>query len=61
MHVPNYIEDDPLGVSNWNESDNDLITDAYVTTVYNFEVEDYHTYFVSEYGYWVHDANHVSK
>ena len=26
------------------------------TTVYNFQVEDYHTYFVGENGVWVHNA-----
>ena len=29
----------------------------YKTTVYNIEVEDYHTYFVGETGVWVHNAN----
>ncbi|TXT38222.1 MAG: YD repeat protein [Comamonadaceae bacterium] len=29
----------------------------YKTTVYNIEVEDYHTYFVGEWGVWVHNAN----
>jgi Bacterial Ig domain/Bacterial cadherin-like domain len=29
----------------------------YKTTVYNIEVEDYHTYFVGEKGVWVHNAN----
>lgn len=29
----------------------------YRTTVYNIEVEDYHTYFVGERGVWVHNAN----
>ena len=27
------------------------------TKVYNFEVEDFHTYFVGECGVWVHNAN----
>ena len=27
------------------------------TTVYNFQVEDYHTYFVGENGVWVHNKN----
>ena len=27
------------------------------TKVYNFKVEDYHTYFVGECGVWVHNAN----
>jgi Pretoxin HINT domain len=25
-------------------------------TVYNIEVEDYHTYFVTEHGLWVHNT-----
>jgi hypothetical protein len=29
---------------------------AYQCTVYNFEVEDFHTYFVGELGIWVHDT-----
>jgi hypothetical protein len=29
----------------------------YRCTVYNFEVEDYHTYFVGEIGVWVHNQN----
>ena len=29
----------------------------YVDNVYNIEVEDYHTYFVGEYGIWVHNTN----
>lgn len=28
--------------------------EAYKDFVYNIEVEDYHTYFVDEYGFWVH-------
>ena len=27
------------------------------TTVYNFQVEDFHTYHVGEIGVWVHNAN----
>ena len=27
-------------------------------TVYNFQVEDYHTYFVGECAVWVHNANY---
>lgn len=27
-------------------------------TVYNFQVEDYHTYFVGECEVWVHNANY---
>ena len=29
----------------------------YTTTVYNFEVEDWHTYFVGKMGVWVHNTN----
>jgi hypothetical protein len=29
---------------------------VYLTTVYNFKVEDYKTYFVGELGILVHDA-----
>lgn len=31
--------------------------ESYLATVYNIEVEDYHTYYVGEMGVWVHDAN----
>lgn len=30
---------------------------SYKTTVYNFEVEDFHTYYVGEFGVWVHNTN----
>ncbi len=30
-------------------------------TVYNFEVEDFHTYFVGEVGVWVHNAEYIVK
>lgn len=30
---------------------------AYKCTVYNFEVEDFHTYYVGELGVWVHNAH----
>ncbi|WP_165782920.1 polymorphic toxin-type HINT domain-containing protein [Leptospira harrisiae] len=33
----------------------DIIIDERVETVYNFEVEEYHTYFVGEVGVWVHN------
>ena len=29
----------------------------FATTVYNFQVEDYHTYFVGECEVWVHNAS----
>jgi preprotein translocase subunit YajC len=31
------------------------------TTVYNFQVEDFHTYFVGECGVWVHNANYKNS
>lgn len=30
-------------------------------TVYNFEVEEYHTYFVGEVGVWVHNDDYANK
>lgn len=53
--VPNYLEDESLEVVNWDENE-DPIPDEYLATVYNFEVEDYHTYFVGELGVWVHNT-----
>jgi len=54
LQVPNYLEDESLEVVNWDENE-DPIPDEYVTTVYNFEVEDYHTYFAGELGILVYD------
>lgn len=31
--------------------------ESYLATVYNLEVEDYHTYYVGEMGVWVHNTN----
>ena len=31
------------------------------TTVYNFQVEDFHTYYVGECGVWVHNAEGYSE
>lgn len=33
----------------------------YTTTVYNLEIEDFHTYYVGEAGVWVHNKNIESK
>ncbi|MDF3819603.1 polymorphic toxin-type HINT domain-containing protein [Leptospira sp. 96542] len=33
----------------------DITIDEWEETVYNFEVEEYHTYFVGEVGVWVHN------
>ncbi|TGM06410.1 polymorphic toxin-type HINT domain-containing protein [Leptospira jelokensis] len=35
----------------------DVIIDERAETVYNFEVEEYHTYFVGEVGVWVHNED----
>lgn len=33
----------------------DVTIDERAETVYNFEVEEFHTYFVGEVGVWVHN------
>jgi hypothetical protein len=35
--------------------------DAYEDEVYNFEVEDFHTYFVESAGIWVHNKSHGNE
>jgi hypothetical protein len=55
----NGVQDDQgYDWENWplSEKDEDLYR-PFKTTVYNIEVEDYHTYFVGELGVWVHNAN----
>ena len=42
-----YRGDDPEQTENW----------TYRTKVYNFEVEDFHTYYVGNLGAWVHNTN----
>ncbi|MDF3821240.1 polymorphic toxin-type HINT domain-containing protein, partial [Leptospira sp. 96542] len=37
----------------------DITIDERAETVYNFEVEEYHTYFVGEIGVWVHNDSYV--
>lgn len=37
----------------------DVTIDERAETVYNFEVEEYHTYFVGEVGVWVHNESYV--
>ncbi|MBM9549247.1 hypothetical protein JWG40_19650 [Leptospira sp. 201903074] len=39
----------------------DITIDERAETVYNFEVEEYHTYFVGESGVWVHNADRSMK
>jgi hypothetical protein len=55
------IETSYFDCNNWPLHDVDEGGDGdgyiYKTTVYNIEVEDYHTYFVGEHGVWVHNAN----
>jgi hypothetical protein len=34
-----------------------LYNDIFCWQVYNFEVEDFHTYYVGEYGLWVHNTH----
>ena len=40
----------------WGDPTNETRA-RYTTTVYNFEVEDWHTYFVGKMGVWVHNTN----
>jgi hypothetical protein len=42
-----YRGDDPVRTENW----------TYRTKVYNFEVEEFHTYYVGSLGAWVHNTN----
>lgn len=51
---------DLLGVDDFNERyETEEQSDkwAYKCDVYNFEVEDFHTYYVGELGVWVHNTN----
>lgn len=44
----------------WVEGTTEYLTRGYqprLCTVYNLEVEDYHTYFVGEHGIWVHNIH----
>jgi hypothetical protein len=40
----------------WGDPVNET-RERYTSTVYNFEVEDWHTYFVGKTGLWVHNTN----
>lgn len=60
LGVPDYFSDKFLIEANWDENE-DPIFDPYLTTVYNFELEDYHTYFVGELGVWVHNTCNINK
>lgn len=46
----------------WVMGSTEYITRGYqpkLSTVYNLEIEDYHTYFVGEHGIWVHNTKEV--
>ena len=53
---PVYGEDLPYDYENWGDPVNET-RERYTTTVYNIEVEDWHTYFVGKTGLWVHNTN----
>ncbi|OPH35303.1 hypothetical protein [Moraxella equi] len=57
-----YVDDFPkISCSNQNPFNN-LLSHTYnkfKTSIYNLEVEDYHTYFVGKDGIWVHNANFI--
>ena len=53
---PVYGEDLPYDYENWGDPVNET-RERYTTTVYNIEVEDWHTYFVGTTGLWVHNTN----
>ncbi|MFV0680348.1 polymorphic toxin-type HINT domain-containing protein [Ottowia sp.] len=49
-------EEMPYNYEQWGDSGNGT-RENYTTMVYNFEVEDWHTYFVGKTGLWVHNTN----
>ncbi|MDO9569180.1 MAG: polymorphic toxin-type HINT domain-containing protein [Hydrogenophaga sp.] len=49
--VPEETVPEPIEVDFYNPQT------YFYTTVYNFEVEDFHTYYVGTKGVWVHDTN----
>lgn len=53
---PAILEDLPYDYENWGDPVNQT-RERYTTTVYNLEVEDWHTYFVGRTGLWVHNTN----
>ncbi|MBQ3138778.1 MAG: hypothetical protein IJB68_04605, partial [Ruminococcus sp.] len=64
INAGNLLVDDTLISVNGNDL---LVSSCYIeecefaTTVYNFQVEDYHTYFVGECGVWVHNRTCTSQ
>jgi len=60
LHVPTakHTEQDVfIGIESVRRSGRVKPEDLYRTTVYNIEVEDFHTYYVGEAGAWVHNKN----
>jgi hypothetical protein len=60
LYVPTakHIEQDVfIGMESIRRSGRVKPEDLYRTTVYNLEVEDFHTYYVGEAGVWVHNKN----
>ncbi len=53
---PLFGEDLRYDYENWGDPVNET-RERYATTVYNLEVEDWHTYFVGKTGLWVHNTN----
>lgn len=53
---PVFSEDMPYDYEKWGDPVNET-RERYTTTVYNIEVEDWHTYFVGKTGLWVHNTN----
>lgn len=47
----------PVGIPHVERYGSGREEDYFTTTVYNLEVEDFHTYYVTEGGLWVHNKN----
>ena len=53
---PTFLNEIEYDFENWGDPVNET-RERYTTTVYNIEVEDWHTYFVGTTGLWVHNTN----
>jgi hypothetical protein len=54
---PKYIDNGiAFDIENWIDDETDMPI-VFTTTVYNIEVEDWHTYFVGSTGLWVHNTD----
>jgi Pretoxin HINT domain len=53
---PIFGEECEYDYENWGDAEAGT-REPYTTTVYNLEVEDWHTYFVGKTGLWVHNTN----